>query len=298
MGFKELLTQITSTEKVTIAVVNPVKEEIFKALKSATDSGICSVTLFGKGKIIEEQSQKAGLDNYRIVECESDMEAARDAVKAVARGEASCLMKGHIATSSLMKEVLNSEYGLRGEGLLSHVAVYEKPDGRFLGVTDGGLNISPDLKEKIEIIRNAISLFRSIGVDTPKVAILSAVEVVNPAIPSTLDAASIDRMASRGQIKNAIIEGPLALDLAVSRKACELKDISAKVMGDADILVVPEIVSGNILGKSLTYLAGFSSGGIVVGAKNPVILLSRSDSDREKFNSILLGIAASKGGIQ
>ncbi len=293
MSFKTLLQKVKSQQAVTVAVVNPVKDEIYKALKEATDSGICKFLLIGNEKIIKEQTQKHGIEEFELLRASTEREAVLSAIQAVKQKQASCLMKGHISTSTLMKEILNSEYGLKGQGLLSHIAIVEKPDGSFLGITDGGLNINPSLKEKIEIVKNAIFLFHKLGIEKPKVAILSAVEVVNPAIPSTLDASALDLMGKREQIKGAIVEGPLALDLAVSQKACELKDVHSKVTGDADILVVPDIVSGNVLGKALIYLAQFPSGGIVIGATVPIILLSRSDSSREKFNSILLGVVSS-----
>ncbi len=293
MSFKTLLQRAKSQKIVTVAVVNPVKDEIYKALKEATENGICRLLLVGNSNIIKQQTQKHKIEHFELLDAQTDRESALLAIQAIKEGRASCLMKGHISTSTLMKEVLNSDYGLNKEGLLSHIAVTEKPDGSFLGVTDGGLNISPSLKEKVEIIKNAVFLFRKLGVQTPKVAILSAVEAINPAIPSTIDASALDIMQERGQIKDAIVKGPLALDLAVSPKACELKDIHAKIKGDADILIVPDIVSGNLLGKALIYLAQFPSGGIIIGATVPIILLSRSDSSREKFNSILLGVISS-----
>ncbi len=293
MSFKQLLQDSLSREKVTIAVANPVKDEIYKALKEAMDKNLCNLVLVGKREIVESQTESMGISNFELIEANSEEESVQLAIDAIHEGRASCLMKGHIPTALLMKEVLNTEHGLKRGGLLSHIVVIEKPDGSFFGITDGGLNINPTLKEKAEIINNAVFLFQKMGIETPKVAILSAVETVNPAIPSTIDASALSLMANRGQIKNAIVEGPLALDLSVSREACELKDVHTKIMGDADILVVPDIVSGNLLGKALIYIAKYPSGGIIMGAKVPIILLSRSDSSREKFNSILLGVISS-----
>ncbi len=293
MSFKQLLQDSLSREKVTIAVANPVKDEIYKALKEAMDKNLCNLVLVGKREIVESQTESMGISNFELIEANSEEESVQLAIDVIHEGRASCLMKGHIPTALLMKEVLNTEHGLKRGGLLSHIVVIEKPDGSFFGITDGGLNINPTLKEKAEIINNAVFLFQKMGIETPKVAILSAVETVNPAIPSTIDASALSLMANRSQIKNAIVEGPLALDLSVSREACELKDVHTKIMGDADILVVPDIVSGNLLGKALIYIAKYPSGGIIMGAKVPIILLSRSDSSREKFNSILLGVISS-----
>lgn len=292
MGFKELARNMKKKKPVVIAVAYPVKDGIFHALKEASDLGICSPLLIGSADIITKNAKKAGLRKYSSIDAHNEPEASKKAVQEVSSGRAQCLMKGHVPTALLMKEVLNAGYGLRRGGLLSHIAVFEREDGSFLGVTDGGLNIAPGITEKIDIIKNAVSLFRSLGVKIPKVALLSAVEVVNPAIQSTVEAAALDMMGMRGQIKDAVIEGPLALDLAVSREACELKGVNSKIKGDADILVVPDIASGNILGKSLIHQAGFPSGGIIAGAKAPVILLSRSDTKSEKLNSILLGVSS------
>ena len=292
MGFKELTKKVLKERPAVIAVAYPVKDEIFHALKEAAELGICYSLLIGDISIINKNARSTGLGDYKTISAENEQDASRKAVEAVRNGDAQCLMKGHVPTAVLMKEVLNSEYGLKSGRLLSHIAVFEQENHTFLGVTDGGLNISPDITEKVDIIKNAGSLFHSLGVKLPKAALLSAVEVVNPAIPSTVEAAAIDTMAKRGQIKDVIIEGPLALDLAVSKKACELKGVQSKIEGDADILIVPDIVSGNILGKSLIYHARFPSGGIILGAKSPIILLSRSDTRVEKLNSILLGVSS------
>ncbi len=238
-----------------------------------------------------KQAKRFSLSDFDLVAAPTPELAAEKAIEAVRTGRADLLMKGKVPTSTLLRAVLKDKEGLRGSRLLSHIAVVELPKERFLAVTDGGLNICPSLQEKAVILENAVELFQSLGVDKPKVAVLSAVEQVNPDIPSTLDAALLAQMALRGQIKGAVVDGPLALDLAVSAQACKLKKVDTPIAGEADILLVPDLVSGNLLGKSLIYIAGYPSGGIVMGATCPIILLSRSDSAQEKLNSIILGAA-------
>jgi phosphate butyryltransferase len=288
-SLKKSLLQAKTTPRIAIALAEG--EEIFTAAAEAAGAGICSPVLVGREKPIREQAERSGLTDFDLITASTPEEAAEAAVEAVRSGRADLLMKGKVPTSTLLRAVLRDKEGLRGSRLLSHVAVIELPGGRFLAVTDGGLNIQPGLQEKAAILENAVALFQSLGVKTPKVAVLSAVEVVNPDIPSTLDAAQLAQMAAHGQIKGAVIDGPLALDLAVSPQACKLKKINTPIAGEADILLVPDLVSGNLLGKSLIYLAGYPSGGIVLGAICPIVLLSRSDSAQEKLNSIILGAA-------
>ena len=187
--------------------------------------------------------------------------------------------------------------GLRARRLLSHISVFEKPDGCFLAVTDGGLLINPTIDQKVEIVRNAIDFFHSLGYLKPRVALLSGVEVLNPAMPSTTEAAEISAMAVRGAFRSAIVEGPMAFDLAFSADACRAKQYGGRIRGDADILVVPDIVSGNILGKALGRAAGYPSGGLVFGATRPIVLLSRSDTAVEKINSFFLGARMLGNGL-
>ena len=292
MGFNELrkiLTNQIPRRKFGIAVARPDGREIYQAIKSAEVFGIVPIFV-GVDRVIEEECARLGFSEYKVLAASGEVEAARKAVELVSSGDADLLMKGSLQTATLMKAVLDDRVGIRGEGLLSHVALFEQPDGRFLGITDGGLNIQPDLEQKIDILHNALLLFRRLGIRKPRVALLSGVEVLNPAIPSTVDAARIAALAVEGQFQEAIVEGPMAFDLAVSPEASKKKRYGGRIKGDADILVTPEIVSGNILGKSLSLAAGFPSGGVVVGARSPIVLLSRSDTKEQKLNSICIAL--------
>ena len=199
-------------------------------------------------------------------------------------------MKGLIGTASLLKAVLNKEAELRTNNLLSHVMIYDVPTyHKLLFLTDGGMVPYPELKDKIGIINNSVSVAKSLGIDTPKVAPICAVEVVNPSMQATIDASTLSTMNRRGQIKGCIIDGPLALDNAISKEAAKHKGIVSEVAGEADILLVPNIESGNFLGKSLTYFAKAESAGVIIGAKCPIVLVSRADSFKSKLYSIALG---------
>ena len=199
-------------------------------------------------------------------------------------------MKGLINTADLLRAVLDKEVGLRTGRVLSHAAIYELPGfDRLITVTDGGMNIAPDLKQKADIIQNAVAVSKVLGISPAKVAVLAAVEVVNPDMPVTLEAAALAKMAERGQIKGAIVDGPLALDNAVEPEAAKHKGIQSAVAGQADILLVPNIEAGNILGKALVYMGPGKIAGLILGAAKPVIVTSRADSHEAKIISIALG---------
>ncbi|MDP2806844.1 MAG: bifunctional enoyl-CoA hydratase/phosphate acetyltransferase, partial [bacterium] len=251
--------------------------------------------LFGDKKAIEEAAQKAGVDikGWEIHDIKDMAEASRAAVKAVSSGQADFLMKGLVATSTFLKAVLDKEVGLRTGRLLSHVAVMESAlYPKLFLLTDGGMNVKPDLTAKVDIINNAVEIAHKLGVEKPKVAVLTALEVVNPEMPETIDAAHLSKMNDRGQIKGCIVDGPLALDLAVSAEAAAHKKVKSLVAGDADIFLAPEIASGNMLAKGLIYLGGAKAAGLIAGASKPVVMLSRSDSKQQKLNSIALGVVS------
>lgn len=277
------------------AVASAEDSEVLLACDAAKKSGIGEPVLVGSKKRLEEISKDLNIDigGFEIIDETDDVKKCKKAVLAVKEGYASFVMKGLVPTATLLKAVLDGDNGIRGDSLLSHVMVYEIPlYHKLLLLTDGGMNISPGLSEKVEILKNAINVAKSIGVENPKVACLSAVEVVNPKIPSTIDAAKLKEMNINGYI-GGIVDGPLAFDLAVSREAAIHKGVKSEVAGDADIILVPFIEVGNGIGKSLTYFAGARSAGIIVGAKAPVVLVSRADSHEDKFNSIALACVAS-----
>ncbi|MDP9751260.1 bifunctional enoyl-CoA hydratase/phosphate acetyltransferase [Thermoanaerobacter pentosaceus] len=262
--------------------------EVLLACEAAKKEGIGQPILVGSKEKIKTLAKEMNIniEDYEIIDEAEEVQKCKKAVIEVKEGRASFVMKGLIPTATLLKAVLNSEYGIRGEGLLSHVMVYEIPNyHKLLLLTDGGMNISPTLEEKVQILKNAIKVAKAIEIENPKVACLSAVEVVNPKIPSTVEAAKLKEMNQRGKIEG-IVDGPLAFDLAISKEAAIHKGVKSAVAGDADILLVPFIEVGNVLGKSFTYFAKARSAGIVVGAKAPIVLVSRADSHEDKFNSI------------
>jgi phosphate acetyltransferase len=245
--------------------------------------------LVGPEAKIREAAQAAGADisPYRIVDTEHSHAAAEKAVAMARAGEVEALMKGSLHTDELMGAVVPSATGLRTTRRISHIFVMDVPTyPRILLVTDAAINIAPGLKEKVDIVQNAIDLAYVLGINEPKVAILSAVETVNPDIPSTLEAASLCKMADRKQITGGILDGPLAFDNAVSEQAAKTKKIDSPVAGKADILLVPDLEAGNMLAKQLQYLAGADAAGIVLGTRVPIVLTSRADSVRTRLASI------------
>ncbi len=291
-SFKEILDAAGKTGRCRIAVAQAADVIVLDAVETAREKGLIEPVLVGEEDAIKEAAESINLDlkSYEIVPA-SPTEAARTTVKLITGGRADILMKGHISTGALLKEVLNKENGLNIGKALSQVGIFEHPDfDRLLFVTDAGLNIAPDFKNKIDIIQNAINLARSLGIKNPIAAVLCAVEYVNPAMPATLEAAGLSKLAERGGIKGGRVEGPLALDNAVSVKAAKRKGIDSPLAGKADILVAPDIEAGNILYKSMVFFAGMEPASIVVGARVPVVLASRSDSATTRLYSIALGV--------
>ncbi|MGQ9855795.1 MAG: bifunctional enoyl-CoA hydratase/phosphate acetyltransferase [Fervidobacterium sp.] len=275
-----------------IAIAGAEDKEAIKAVHEARELGV-SALLFGKKEIIEKNLAEVDAD-FPIIDCRTDEESSKEAVKAVVEGRAHIVMKGLVKTSTLLKAVLDKECGLRTDKLLSHVAVVEVPGvNRLIFITDGGMVIKPTLEQKVQIIENAVSVARKLGYEMPKVGLIAAVETVNPDMPETLEASVIAKMNERGQIKNCKIDGPLGIDNALSVYAAEVKGVKGDVAGHADILVVPDIHSGNFLGKSAVYFANGRIAGIIAGAKAPVIVISRADTSDSKFASIALAIALS-----
>jgi phosphotransacetylase len=217
--------------------------------------------------------------------------SAAKAVEIVRAGDAESLMKGSLHTDELMAEVVRKEGGLRTERRISHVFIMDVPTyAKPLAVTDAAINIFPDLETKVDIVQNAIEMAHALGRELPKVAILSAVETVTPKIPSTIDAAALCKMAERGQITGALLDGPLAFDNAISKEAAAIKGIRSEVAGDADILVVPDLEAGNMLAKQLSFLANADAAGIVLGARVPIILTSRADTVRARMASCAVAV--------
>ena len=300
MSFKDLnfLFERAQSGKVMKIVIAAAEDgEVLEAVKQASSEGIVDAVLVGDPNKISEVAKSRNIDvsSFEVIPAKNDEEAAMKAVQAVSSGKGDLLMKGFIKTSTLLKAVLNKEWGLRTGNLLSHLFLFEVPRlGKVIGLTDGGLNTYPGLQEKVAIVNNAVSCYHALGVDTPKVAALAAVEVVNPDMPCTLDAAALVQMNRRNQIKGCIIDGPLALDNALSVEAAKHKGIVSEVAGSPDILLVPDIEAGNLLGKVILFMANGAGAGVVLGAKVPVVLTSRGDTARTKALSIALGAVLAK----
>lgn len=296
MGFKALEERLAGRTPQTIAVAGAAGAEIFEALRAAGERGIARFILTGDADTCASYCERYGVTPLEIIPAESDGEAVGKAIDLVLSGRAQLLMKGKVPTPVLLGAVV-AEKRLFDEGaLLSHILVVESPGGRVLGITDGGMNIDPDLERKWKILRNAVELFHRMGTVLPKAALLAANEQVNPKMRETVEAAELVRRWREEGAGDCVVDGPMALDLAVEPKASELKGWKGEIRGDADILLVHDISSGNHLGKSLVYLAGFGGGGMVLGARVPIILLSRSDSAGEKYRSMVIALAAGGGG--
>ena len=272
-------------------------EHSLEAVSMAVKKNYIEAILVGDADKIKDiaakHPKKIDISKMQIINEIDVTEAVAKSVKLVHYGEADILMKGNIGTAVLLKGVLNKEWGLRKNEVLSHIALFEIEayHHKLLALTDVAMNIAPDLNTKVGIINNSVEFLRKLGVETPKVAVLGAVELVNEMMPATLDAALLSKMADRGQIKNAIIDGPLAFDNAISAESARHKGIISNVAGDADLLLLPDIEAGNVLYKSFIFFANAKTAAIILGASAPIVLTSRSDSEESKLDSIVLAAA-------
>jgi len=277
-------------KKVSVAVAED--EVVLNALERARKEGIINAILVGNKTKITEIAEKnnINLDNYEVIDEKSEYEAAKTAVKLVADKKADFIMKGKIKTGDLMREVLKEEYNLRTGKTLSLVSVFEIPGyHKLLVVSDAGMTIAPTLEQKVDIIKNSVLVAKmALDIEKPKVAILGAVEIVNPKMPATIEAAILAKMNNRNQIKDCLVDGPFALDNAVSMEAAKHKGIESPVAGDADILIMPDIEAGNIFYKAMVFLGGAKVASTIVGARVPIALTSRADSDEVKLLSLVL----------
>ena len=293
--YEALLERCKKLEPVVTAVVYPCEET---ALAGAIDAGVAGLIvpiLVGPTATIKELARKKGikLGTIEIVEAADGPRAAAKAVELVRQGKAELLMKGSLHTDELLGAVVARETGLRTGRRLSHVFILDVPTyHKALVVTDAAINIAPTLEDKVDILQNAIDLAIAFGRELPKVAILAAVETVTSKMPATIDAAALCKMAERGQIKGAILDGPMAFDNAISKEAAKIKGIRSEVAGDPDILLAPDLEAGNILAKQLAFLANADSAGLVLGARVPIILTSRADSVRSRLASCAVGMMA------
>ncbi len=284
-----LLAPQTGKKKLAIAVAQD--ENALESAVAAEAKGIIEPILVGDKSQIIAIAQEAGHDisRFEIVDEPDKNKAVEKAVRLVSEKKASILMKGNISTGALLRAVLNKEWGLRKEDLLSHLVLFElKNYHKLLGLTDAAMNIAPDLNAKVAIINNAVAVFNRIGIAKPKIAAIAAVETVSNNMPATLDAAILSKMAHRGQIKNCIVDGPLAFDNAISAESAHHKGIVSDVAGDADLLLFPQIESSNAVYKALSYFGDSQLAAVILGAAAPIVLTSRSDTYETKLNSILL----------
>jgi phosphate butyryltransferase len=293
-----LLEESRKGRPMTLALACPYGDDALAAVARAGREGVVKTVLVGDGSRIRALAEHDGCDlsGVDIVDEKNEEKAVELSVRMVSSGEADLLMKGLVKTSTLLKAVLDKEWGLRTGSLLSHLFLFEIPamNRRVIGISDGGMNTYPDLNAKAKIIENAVACYHKIGVPQPRIAALAAVEAVNPDMQATLDAAALAKMNERGQIRGCIVDGPLALDNAVSEESAKIKGISSPVAGNADMLLVPDIESGNFVGKVLLYMTGGKGAGVILGARKPIVLTSRFDSMETKLLSIALGAVVAR----
>jgi phosphotransacetylase len=291
--YEQLLERCQSLEPVPTAVVHPCEQTALEGAIDAGQKGLITPVLVGPTAKIQEVARKHGINlgKSQIVDAPHSHAAATRAVEIVRQGQAEILMKGSLHTDELLGAVVARETGLRTGRRISHVFIMDVPTyHKVLVVTDGAINIAPTLEEKADICQNAIDLAISLGVARPKVAILAAVETITSKMPATIDAASLCKMADRGQITGGVLDGPLAFDNAISSDAARIKGIKSEVAGDPDILLAPDLEAGNILAKQLIFLANADSAGLVLGTRVPIILTSRADSVRSRIASCAVAV--------
>lgn len=289
-NFTELREKVASAKKRVVAVACAHDEHTLEAVLKASDEGILDYILIGhKEEIIEKgRLHCVEISEDTIIDCDTEEECAKVAVDLVNSGKADFIQKGLMQTASLLRAVVNKETGIGTGRPISHVALLDIPKyHKIIGVTDGGMILYPDLDSKKAIAVNSVAMFKDLGYEKPKIAALCAVEVVNPKMPETVDADQLKKMAESGEIKDCYIEGPISMDLAVNKEAAAIKKYESPVAGDVDIMLVPNIYSGNIMVKALLEFAGAMMAGVVIGAKCPIALNSRSASYEEKYYSLM-----------
>jgi len=291
--YERLIARAKQVPAATTVVAHPCDESSLRGAVEAAQAGIIVPILVGPAAKISAVAQRHGLDigRFQVVDAPHSDAAAAKAVELIRESKGELLMKGSLHTDEFMREVTSSKTGLRTARRISHVFIMDVPTySETLFITDAAINIFPDLETKRDIVQNAIDLFTQVGLGTPRVAILSAVETVTPKIPSTIDAAALCKMAERGQITGGVLDGPLAFDNAIDPQAAEIKGIKSPVAGRAQILVVPDLEAGNMLAKNLSFLAKADAAGIVLGARVPIILTSRADSVRARMASCAVAV--------
>jgi phosphate acetyltransferase len=291
--FKRLIGKCQNLEPISTAIVYPLSDVALLGAVEAAEEKLIDPVLVGPKVAIEAVAKETSIDisPYTLIDAKDDLDSAVRGVGLCRSGQCEALMKGSLHTDHFMHAVMADQTGLRTKRRISHVFVLDVPTyPRTLLITDAAVNIYPTLEDKVDIVQNAIDLAYALGINEPKVAVLSAVETVTPKIVSTIDAAALCKMADRGQITGGVVDGPLAFDNAINLKAAEIKHIHSPVAGAADVLIVPDLESGNMLAKQLEYLIDAEAAGIVVGARVPIILTSRSDSAKTRMASCAVAV--------
>ena len=296
-NFSELLSEVKSNKTMRLAVAAAQDKDVLEAVNSAMDMKLIEPILVGDETAIKNIMADMNItaDDFTIINEPDLIQSAKTAVSLVREGKADFLMKGLLQTADIMRAVLDKENGLRTDSLISHVMVYQTDSyPKLIYLTDGGINVAPDLEQKVKILENAILVCKAMGLDRIYTAVLAGAETVNPKIPATVDAKALANMKDKWDAMNTVVEGPVALDLAISKQACEHKGYKGEGGGKADILLVPYYEVGNAFGKSLTYFADSKSAGVIMGAKTPIVLVSRADTSETKLLSIALGSIIAK----
>jgi phosphate butyryltransferase len=294
--FDEVVARAKERPSAKVAIAAAQDREVLEAVQMAQEIGMGEFVLVGDEEVINPMASQTGLrlSDVEVLHEPDPRIAALRAVELVSSGQAGILMKGLIPTADFLRAVLDKEVGLRTGRLLSHVAVFKSPRyDRLIYLTDGAMVVAPTLQDKVQIIKNVVEVAHKLGNEMPKIACVAAVEVVNPDMPETVEAAALAKMSDRRQIRGCIVDGPLGLDNAVSRESAKHKGVGGPVAGRADILLAPNIVAGNVIYKTLVYFGQVETAAVVTGARAPIVLTSRSDSPEARLNSLALAIATS-----
>lgn len=289
-NYEELRQKAAALPKKTVVIPAAADAGLLKTADEAAKQGIADFILVGNEPLILNLLQENTIKNeFTVIDEKDDALAALKAAELVRTGEADILMKGMLNSSTFLKAVLDPEKGLRSDSVLSHLAIFEAPSyKKLMFYTDGGMNTYPDLKGKVGILKNAMNALHKLGIETPKTAVLTANEQVNPKMPATVDADEIAKLAQMGEFGDCIVEGPVALDVALNKKAAEKKGIESRISGDTDLFLVPNIDAGNMVGKALMYAADAKMAGIVLGGTAPIVMTSRAENMEGKLNSLLI----------
>lgn len=297
-NFQDLIAKVQNNDtKKKVAVAAAHDEHTLEAVFRAVNDKLVEPVLIGnKDKIIEILHKlSVEFDDNKIIHTDGDTEAAEKTVELINEGNADFIMKGKLQTADLLKAVVNKEKGLRTGNVMSHVAILEIPAyHKLIAVTDGGMMMYPNAEEKKQIIENVVDVFLAMGYECPKVAILAAVETVNPKMPEAVDADILKKMNQNGEIKNCLVEGPISVDLTFNKESAKIKGYKSPVTGEADIIIAPNITTGNIMSKALLEFANGTMAGMIVGAKVPIVLTSRGATSEEKYLSLVLSASAVK----